>query len=238
MGPQQSTQLRTAIMEAYKRKGIEPHLPTFPDKVDEYPTFMDVHNILLEDDKKHGTLLGRMDLLFQLNLFRKETKLSFEELMSGSYTLRLSQLPMNEIKAAIAEMIILAIHNYLLSQEQPRKLTRAVVLDEAHRVSQSNALLELMREGRSFGIGMMIATQFPTDIGQGIYGCTETKLFLSNDQFIHAEAAAKQIEGGSTRQEINELAEGIRNMKQFRAVLRNSQYPKVFLDVMPYYKRD
>jgi DNA phosphorothioation-dependent restriction protein DptH len=238
LGPQQSTQLRTAIMEAYKRKGIEPHLPTFPDKVDEYPTFMDVHNILLEDDKKHGTLLGRMDLLFQLNLFRKETKLSFEELMSGSYTLRLSQLPMNEIKAAIAEIIILAIHNYLLSQEQPRKLTRAVVLDEAHRVSQSNALLELMREGRSFGIGMMIATQFPTDIAQGIYGCTETKLFLSNDQFIHAEAAAKQIEGGSTRQEINELAENIRNMKQFRAVLRNSQYPKVFLDVMPYYKRD
>ncbi len=238
LGPQQSTQLRTAIMEAYKRKGIEPHLPSYPDKVEEYPTFMDVHEILLEDDKKHGTLLGRMDLLFQLNLFRKETKLSFEKLMSGSYSLRLSQLPMNEIKAAIAEMIILAIHNYLLSQEQPRKLTRAVVLDEAHRVSQSNALLELMREGRSFGIGMMIATQFPTDIAQDIYGCTETKLFLSNDQYIHAEAAAKQIEGGSTRQEINELAEGIRNMKQFRAVLRNSQYPKVFLDVMPYYKRD
>ncbi|PAE37519.1 ATP-binding protein [Bacillus sp. 7884-1] len=237
LGPQQSTQFRTAIIEAFKRKRIEPNLPNYPDRIEEYPTFVDVHNILLEDEKKHGTLLGRIDLLFQLNLFRNESKLTFEELMAGSYTLRLSQLPINEIKAAIAEMIILAIHNYLLAKEQPRRLTRAVVLDEAHRVSQSKALLELMREGRAFGIGMMIATQFPTDIAQDIYGCTETKLFLSNDQFNHAESAAKQIEGGSPKLEINALAEEIRNMKQFRAVLRNSQYSKVFLDIVPYYKR-
>ncbi|PHA33612.1 ATP-binding protein [Bacillus wiedmannii] len=237
LGPQQSTQFRTAIIEAFRRKGIKYNTPTNPESVVEYPTFKDVHEILLEDERKHGTLLGRMDLLFQLNLFREETKLTFEKLMTGSYTLRLSQLPMNEIKAAIAEMIILAIHNYLLAREQPRRLTRAIVLDEAHRVSQSQALLELMREGRAFGIGIMIATQFPTDIAQDIYGCTETKLFLSNDQFNHAESVAKQIEGGGSRQEINALVEEIRNMKQFRAVMRNSQYPKVFLDVVPYYKR-
>ncbi|HDR7984038.1 TPA: hypothetical protein QCY63_002251 [Bacillus cereus] len=237
LGPQQSTQFRTAIIEAFRRKGIEHNTPTYPESVEEYPTFNDVHLVLLEDERKHGTLLGRMDLLFQLNLFREETNLTFEQLMTGSYTLRLSQLPMNEIKAAIAEMIILAIHNYLLAREQPRRLTRAIVLDEAHRVSQSQALLELMREGRAFGIGIMIATQFPTDIAQDIYGCTETKLFLSNDQFNHAESVAKQIEGGSSRQEINALVEEIRNMKQFRAVLRNSQHPKVFLDIVPYYKR-
>lgn len=237
LGIQQATQFRQAIIEAFNRKGIAYNRPVHMDEVKEFPTFMDVHQILLEDEKKYSTLLGRIDLLFQLNLFRKNNKITFEQLMNGSYTLRLTRLPMNELKAAIAELVILAIHNYLLSKEQPRKLTRIVVLDEAHRVSESKALLELMREGRAFGIGMMIASQFPTDIPPDIYGCTETKLFLSNDQYSHAEFAAKQIEGGMSKQAIASLAEDIRRMKQFRAIMRNSQYPKVFVDVLPYYER-
>lgn len=134
-------------------------------------------------------------------------------------------------------MIILAVHNYLISKEHPRKLTRAIVLDEAHRVSNSKALLGLMREGRAFGLGMLIATQFPTDIPQDIYGCTETKLFLGNDDFVHAESVAKKLEGGASRHDIKSLAEQIRNMNQFRAVLRNSQHPKVFVELVPYYKK-
>jgi hypothetical protein len=237
LGIQQSTQLRTAIIEAFKRRGINPNLPTDLQAVMVFPSFTDVQNILLEEEKKNEKLLGRLDLLFQLNLFRDKSIISFEQLMDNSYILRLSRLPMKEIKSAVAEMIILAIHNFLVSREQPRKLTRAVVLDEAHRVSQSEPLLELMREGRAFGIGMIIATQFPSDIPQDIYGCTETKLFLGNDFFSHAESAARQIEGGVSKMEISSLADEIRNMKQFRAVLRNSQYSKVFLDILPYYKR-
>jgi hypothetical protein len=239
LGVQQATQLRNALVEAFRRKGIQPNIPTKESDVQEYPTFQEVQEILYEDDRRNSTLIGRLDLLFQIGIFPNNPRINFDQFMKGSYTLRLSTLPDpdNEIKAAVAEVIILAVHNYLISKEHPRKLTRAIVLDEAHRVSQSRALLALMREGRAFGIGMLIATQFPTDIPQDIYGCTETKLFLGNDDFNHAEAAAKKLEGGSSRNNINALAEQIRNMKQFRSILRNSQHPNIFVDLIPYYKR-
>ncbi|WP_052586943.1 ATP-binding protein [Bacillus velezensis] len=239
LGPQQSTQLRNAIITAFNNKGINTNLPINIEEISQFPTFDDVREVLYEDERKHATLIGRLDLLFQIGIFPSDPSINFNELMEGSYTLRLSTLPDpdNEIKAAVAEMIILAVHNYLISREHPRRLTRAIVLDEAHRVSKSKALLGLMREGRAFGIGMLIATQFPTDIPQDIYGCTETKLFLGNDDYIHAETAAKKLEGGSSRNNVTALADQIRDMSIFKAVLRNSHYPNVFVDLVPYYKR-
>ncbi|MFG6117221.1 ATP-binding protein [Halobacillus sp. MO56] len=239
LGPQQATSLRNAIVEAFKRKGIQPNVPTKESAVSGFPTFQEVEEILYEDERKNATLIGRLDLLFQIGIFPDKPKIDFDQLMKGSYSLRLSTLPDpdNEIKAAVAEIIILALHNYLISKEHPRKLTRAIVLDEAHRVSKSSALLGLMREGRAFGVGMLIATQFPTDIPQDIYGCTETKLFLGNDDYSHAEASAKKLEGSSSRSNVTALADQIRSMQQFRAVLRNSQNPNVFVDLLPYYKR-
>ncbi|GAB1779550.1 hypothetical protein PMEGAS67_50270 [Priestia megaterium] len=239
LGDQQSNQLRKAMIEAFIRKGINPQSLTNINEIGDFPTLNDVHNILLEDEKKHETLISRISLLFQLELFNKQTKnkITFNELMNGSYTLRLTRLPGNELKSAVAELLILAIHNYLLSGEQPRRLTRGLVLDEAHRVSQSDALLEMMREGRAFGIGVIISTQFPTDIRSEIYGCTESKLFLGNDQFEHAEAGAIQIAGGASRQEIKQFAEQIRSLGTHQAFMRNFHYPKVLVDITPYYKR-
>ncbi|MGG1695835.1 ATP-binding protein [Bacillus zhangzhouensis] len=239
LGPQQATQLRNAIVAAFEKKGINTNIPINITEVTQFPTFDDVRKVLYQDERKHATLIGRLDLLFQIGIFPNNPSVNFDELIEGSYILRLSTLPDpdNEIKAAVAEMIILAVHNYLISREHPRKLTRAIVLDEAHRVSKSKALLGLMREGRAFGIGMLIATQFPTDIPQDIYGCTETKLFLGNDDYLHAEVAAKKLEGGSSRNNVTALADQIRDMSVFKAVLRNSHYPNVFVDLVPYYKR-
>ncbi|AWD68663.1 hypothetical protein C2I28_26920 (plasmid) [Priestia megaterium] len=239
LGDQQSNQLRKAMIEAFIRKGINPQSLTKINEIGNFPTLNDVHNILLEDEKKHETLISRISLLFQLELFDKQTdnKITFTELMNGSYTIRLTRLPGNELKAAVAELLILAIHNYLLSGEQPRRLTRSLVLDEAHRVSQSDALLEMMREGRAFGIGVIISTQFPSDIRTEIYGCTESKLFLGNDQFEHAEAGAIQLDGGASRQEIKQFAEQIRSLATHQAFIRNFHYPKMLVDIIPYYKR-
>lgn len=238
LGTQQSTQLRNAIIEAYQNKGIDVQIPTTPEKGISYPSFSDVYEILKKEERKHATLLGRIDLLFHLRLFRPESKttINFDQLMNGSYNIRLTRLPVDEIKATVSELLIVAAHNYILTRNQPLRLTRAMILDEAHRISKSKPLLGLMREGRSFGMGMIIATQFPSDIIQDIYGCTDTKLFLGNDNFGHAETAASQIAGGGNRQEIRNLAEHIRNLSQFRGVMRNSHYQKVFVEIIPYFE--
>ena len=52
-------------------------------------------------------------------------------------------------------------------------------LDEAWRLVHSPYLVPLMREGRAFGLGVIIATQFPKDLPAEIAGSAATKLFFS-----------------------------------------------------------
>ena len=78
--------------------------------------------------------------------------------------LKLSDLPTDEVKTALAEILIVQLHGHVLRGEQPRRLTRMLVFDEAHRVKDSKRLEQLAREGRAFGVGIVIGTQFPGDI--------------------------------------------------------------------------
>lgn len=237
LGDQQAYLLRSAMLKAFERKGLNPTKSVQYNEEIEFPTFNDVFDILNEDYKKHATLIGRLDLLFQIDLFPEEPEINFEQLLESSYTLRLTKLPTDEIKSAVAEILILAMHNYFSSKEHPRKLTRAIVLDEAHRISKSEILATFARECRAFGISIIIATQFPTDMAEEIYGCTETKLFLGNDEPKHARAAAEKIVGTANKDELLKMTENIRGFKQFQAVIRNVHYINEIINILPYYKK-
>lgn len=235
LGDQQAYLLRSAMRQAFELKGINTLRPVKYSEEILIPTFNDVFEILNEDFKKHATLIGRLDLLFQIGLFPENPKINFEQLLESSYTLRLTKLPTDEIKSAVAEILILAMHNYFSSKEHPRKLTRGIVLDEAHRISKSEILATFARECRAFGISIIIATQFPTDMSEDVYGCTETKLFLGNDDPKHAKAAAEKIVGTSNKDQLLKMSEHIRGFKQFQAVIRNAHYTNDIIDIMPYY---
>lgn len=237
LGDQQAYLLRSAMRKAFELKGINPSKSVpYSDEI-EFPTFNNVFDILNEDYKKHATLIGRLDLLFQIGLFPEKPEVNFEQLLESSYTLRLTKLPTDEIKSAVAEILILAMHNYFSSKEHPRKLTRGIVLDEAHRISKSEILATFARECRAFGISIIIATQFPTDMSEDIYGCTETKLFLGNDDPKHARAAAEKIVGTANKDELLKMSENIRGFKQFQAVIRNIHYMNDIINILPYYKK-
>ena len=53
-----------------------------------------------------------------------------------------------------------------------------LVLDEAWRLVSSPFLTPLMLEGRSFGLGVIVATQFPRQLSEEISGSTATRLFF------------------------------------------------------------
>src|SRR5208337_4359778 len=94
------------------------------------------------------SLLDRIAPLFELGLFPKSGELSvpFEAMLDERLVLSLFALPADDIKAALAELIIIRLHGVLVSRPQPRKLTRLLVLDEAWRVAKSAHLENLARE--------------------------------------------------------------------------------------------
>jgi hypothetical protein len=99
-------------------------------------------------------------LLSDLGLFGAGSPVnaSFEIFLKKRACLKLNDLPNDEVKTALAEILIVQLHGHALRGDQPRRLTRLMVFDEAHRVKDSKRLEQLAREGRAFGVGIVPET--------------------------------------------------------------------------------
>jgi hypothetical protein len=112
------------------------------------------------------------------------------------------------------------------------------VFDEAWRVRDSIRLQELAREGRAFGVGIAIGTQFPGDIPESLSGNLATQLLLANQDPEHRKAVSRMLCGSATGPEARRLTEQFAHLKKHEGFFRNQQYaPYCLLMTLPYYKR-
>ncbi len=204
LGDRQTATLRDAMKEAFERQGINPQRWVDADRL-KPPSFDEVVAILEEQKEAKNpqaiSLLDRIAPLFELGLFpaTDEQTVPFEAMLDERLVLSLFALPTDEIKAALAELIIIRLHGVLLRRSQPRKLTRLLVLDEAWRVAHSTHLENLAREGRAFGAGIAIGTQYPGDLPPDLSGALDTKIYLKNQQPDHKKAVVRALCGANTR---------------------------------------
>jgi hypothetical protein len=237
LGARQHAVLREAMKEAFERRGIDPQGWMRADAC-RAPNFDDVIAIL--DGQKDAHTAGLMDRLaplIELGLFPKADAAPFEALMDERVVLSLFALPADDIKAALAELIIIRLHGVLVSRPQPRKLTRLLVLDEAWRVAKSKHLENLAREGRAFGAGIAIGTQYPGDLPADLSGALDTKIYLKNQHPDHRKAVLKALCGGnSTANEA--LQDTLEQLTQFEGLIQNQHYlPYAEFKLTPYFKR-
>jgi hypothetical protein len=162
LGDQQVYRLREALKRTYEAASIQTQ-PFEPSAEQEYPPFEAVRD-QLQAEKGNENLLGRMSTIFDLGLFSSEEEADFAEVVASSTVVRLGQLPGDEVKNSVAEFFLMALYNHLIRQQQVHSLSRALVLDEAWRLVESPFLEPLAREGRAFGLCVLIATQYPDDL--------------------------------------------------------------------------
>ncbi|MGO9172423.1 MAG: hypothetical protein ACLP7P_10715 [Rhodomicrobium sp.] len=243
LGDRQTATLRDAMKEAFERRGINPQAWVDADSV-RPPNFDDVVAILEEQKEAKNpqaiSLLDRIAPLFELGLFPKSDKLPvpFEAMLDERLVLSLFALPTDEIKAALAELIIIRLHGVLLRRTQPRKLTRLLVLDEAWRVAHSTHLENLAREGRAFGAGIAIGTQYPGDLPPDLSGALDTKIYLKNQQPDHKKAVVRALCGANSGPEAANLHGVLERLTQFEGLIQNQQYlPYARFKLLPYFAR-
>lgn len=239
LGSQQESRLRKAITSRYEAHGIRPEVRHKVSSVASVPSFNEVKSFL-EEDGKNEPLLNRLSPLFDLNLFPDVSSASttFEQMIQDCVVLDMHRLPDDRIKAAISEFIIVRLHGYVLKGEQPRELRRLLVFDEAWRVRESIRLQELAREGRAFGVGIAIGTQFPGDIPESLSGNLATQLLLANQDPEHRKAVSRMLCGSAAGPEARRLTEQFAHLKKHEGFFRNQQYaPYCLLMTLPYYKR-
>jgi hypothetical protein len=244
LGDRQAALLRDAMKEAFEKYGVDPQKWVPLDTI-RAPSFDDVVAILEElKEQRNATaisLLDRVSPLFELGLFPKNHELGvpFETMLDERLVLSLFELPTDEIKAALAELIVIRLHGHLVRGNQPRRLTRLLVLDEAWRVSSSKHLETLAREGRAFGVGIAIGTQYPGDLPPDLAGSLATRIFLKNQQPDHKRAVVRAVTGSASGVHAQEVHEFLERQEMFQGLIQNQQYaPYAAFKLVPYYARE
>jgi hypothetical protein len=104
-----------------------------------------------------------------------------------------------------------------------------IVFDEAHRVKDSKRLEQLAREGRAFGVGIVIGTQFPDDIPETMAGNLARQLFLMNNQATHRRLIVTLLLGTTATSEAKGLLDKLGQLRPLQGLFTNThnlrQYP-------------
>ena len=236
LGAVQGGHLRDGIIEAYKEQGIDAREWIDPASKS-WPTFSRVLDILR--DKGDEALVTRLSLLSDLGLFGAGSPVnaSFETFLKRRVCLKLNDLPNDEVKTALAEILIVQLHGHALRGDQPRRLTRLMVFDEAHRVKDLKRLEQLAREGRAFGVGIVIGTQFPGDIPETMAGNLATQLSLMNNQAGHRRHVVIQLLGTTSTSEARGLLDKLGQLRPLQGLFTNAHHNGVFVNILPHYMR-
>lgn len=237
LGDQQAYRLREAIKQTYEDAGIGTR-PTTVDPSTRFPPFEAVHEELAKE-KANEALLGRLSPIFDLGLFSVgDSAEDLADFMNSNSVVRLAQLPGDETKNSVAEFFLMALNNFLLRQPQIHALGRLLVLDEAWRLVESPFLIPLMREGRAFGLGVIIATQFPRDLPEAVRGSTATRLYFSQSQIEQVREVQRTVVGKTSGPEADHLASVMRGLSPLTCILHSKQYANfVRLAFKPYFER-
>lgn len=237
LGDQQAYRLREAMKSVYEAADL-PSRAFVPEVGQAYPPFEAVQDALAHD-KENQTLLGRMSPIFDLELFSSGSRVAdFASIVERNTVIRLSQLPGDEVKNSVAELFLMALYNYLIRQPQSHRLGQLAVLDEAWRLVESPFLEPLMREGRAFGLGVVIASQFPTDLPTAVAGSTATKLYFSQTNVEQVREIQRTVLGKTSGADADQLASIMRGLPPLTCVLYSKQFSRfVRVAINPYFER-
>jgi hypothetical protein len=240
LGDRQVGHLRKAMDLAYSGCGIQTREYVAVTPHMRVPSFSDVVDLVNEHETSATSLIARLSPLFDLGLFPSagSEAMSFEDMLAKPLVLDFHDLPNDRIKAALAEVVILRIHGHVVRGAQHRELNKLLVFDEAWRVAKSAKLQELAREGRAFGVGIAIGTQFPGDLPDTMTGNLATQLSLQNATFDHRRSVAQQLCGSGSGPTAQQIMDEITGLKKHEGFFRNGHYvPYVRVATVPHFAR-
>ncbi|MBQ3264360.1 MAG: DUF87 domain-containing protein [Ruminococcus sp.] len=174
LGAKQQNTLFSCITQAYTAKGIKAGDPSTWGNIP--PTFDMVYNIYLNDEeiKKTDSLAAAMEKLHQFEVFEGDpTKtLSLFDLLKGVVVVDLSGYD-SDIQNLIVAITLDLFYSQMQASgsskmdHQYRQLTKLILVDEADNFMSEEfpALKKILKEGREFGVGTILSTQFLKHFG-------------------------------------------------------------------------
>jgi DNA phosphorothioation-dependent restriction protein DptH len=152
-----------------------------------------------EADARGRNARQRLRPMTDFGLFLDDADSAFDLLnsYSGGVVIDVSQLGLEEVQMFAASFILRKIYREMFKWPQDHTMKLAVILDEAHRMAKDVTLPKLMKEGRKYGVSVIVASQNADDFHKDVLGNAGTKIvFRTNHPASRGVAGYLRGRGG------------------------------------------
>lgn len=167
LGPKQQMRLRKLILDAYELAGIsKSDASTWSRSA---PTLAQVWDLYLEQDKvEEDSLYAALDSLMTYEIFETSPELvsSLYELLNGVTVIELAAYS-PQIQNLVVALTLDLFYSQMQKRGKPliegdyRQITKIILVDEADSFMSQDfpSLRKILKEGREYGVGMILSTQ-------------------------------------------------------------------------------
>jgi hypothetical protein len=217
IGVQQHSALRRAVLELFNEKGIiVENTATWKN---DPPAFSQLQ-LKLESLANNSTApygryaasaLSHVSTIFVFNTFRPNGhKMSWRELIrskGGVFVIQLKGLE-GSLESAVTEFLLWNLIGYIETLG-PSPLRCFLVLDEAHKLSfgLGSPVEKLLREGRKFGVGLILASQQSEDFSPVAFANTATKIVfqVADDRNVVSRQLHRKLRKSHSFSDVHEV---------------------------------
>lgn len=202
LGEIQRNHVYKGLQQAYKSAGGIPSMKQFADAVEES-----------ERGGKGGgqNARARIQPLTDFGLFADHSSGMFVDSWDSGIVINLSNLRLEAVQLGAGAFILRKVYREMFRWNLDDVLRLAIVLDEAHRLAKDVTLPKLMKEGRKYGVSVVVASQGMADFHRDVIGNAGTKIvFRTNYPESKPTAGFLRNRGGQDlSQQIEQLAVGV-----------------------------
>lgn len=224
LGEIQRNVVYEVLRELYQRHGFGS-----ADGPTGLPTMTEFAKLLEQKESAgHGrNVAARIRPLSEFGLFQDNAgEGRFGELLTGGVVLDVHTL-MEQVQLAAAAFVLRKVYREMFHWGKTSELRLAVVLDEAHRLAKDVTLPKIMKEGRKYGVAVVVASQGVDDFHKDVLGNAGTKVaFRCN--FPQSKTVASFLRGRAGQ----DMAQALEKLSVGQAYVSTPDSPeakKVFM---------
>ena len=237
IGPRQRNHLKTAVMQAYRSRA--PKQPTLTDVFHEYSKIVGD-----KVDAPYSILSDLVDL--EVFVDHASDAERFHDFFTGVTVIDLATLGIGDKERNMLVVLFLSLyHEYMLNlvkqpyrgnEPQLRFIDSMLLIDEADNIMKYNfdVLRQVLLQGREFGIGVLLASQFLSHFKTRETNYSQPLLTW----FVHKvpNVTAKELESIGLNRVASSVVENVKSLDVHQCLYKSLDVPGRFMRGAPFYE--
>jgi DNA helicase HerA-like ATPase len=175
----------------------------------------------VEAQNKGKNAIARLQSFTDFGLFRDDNQNKFDVLNPNGFIFNVSKYRQDEVKITAGAFILRKIYNEMFLWGNAQKPKLAIVLDEAHRLSKDPTIPKLMKEGRKYGIVVLLVSQSLDDFAPQVIENAGTKIAFRTNY-----PASRKVASLLQNKNSKDLADRLEVLTTGKAIVSTPENPK------------